>query len=68
MHFIDPEELGGPHVIGRKEEANLFRHYGVGYAAAGPSAGRGAAPDAHTRGVGPTMLHEHAVPSANQMS
>jgi hypothetical protein len=30
--------------------------------------GRGAAPDARTRGVGRTMLHEHAVPSANQMS
>lgn len=54
--------------MGRKQEANLFRHYGVGYGAAGPSAGRGAAPDAHTRRVGRTMLREHAVPSANQMS
>jgi hypothetical protein len=54
--------------MGRKEEANLFRYYGVGYGAGGPSAGRGTAPDGHTCGGGRTMLHEHAVPSANQMS
>jgi hypothetical protein len=98
MHFIDPKELGGLHVIGRNDvtlgmvagiyadvrsgypqwaairsglfgtDVSIIRHYGVGYGAAGPSAGRGAPPDAHTRGVGRTMLHEHAMPSANQMS
>jgi PRC-barrel domain len=54
--------------LSRKEEANLFRHYGVGYGAAGPSAGRAASPGGGTRGAGRTMLHKHAVPSANQMS
>ena len=98
MHFIDPEELGGLHVIGRNDVtlgvvAGIYADIRSGYpsgrrsragcsaltvsiiplsaakhGAAGPSAGRGAAPDAHTRGVGRTMLHEHAVPSANQMS
>lgn len=41
MHFIDPKELGGLHVIGRNDV---------------------------TRGVGRSMLHEHVVPSANQLS
>lgn len=98
MHFIDPEELGGLHVIGRNDVtlgvvAGIYADIRSGYpqwaaiqsglfgtdvsiiplsaakhGAAGPSAGRGAAPDARTRGVGRPMLHEHAVPSANQMS
>lgn len=54
--------------MSRKEEANLFRHYGVGYGSAGASAGKAASPGGRTRGVGRTMLHEYAVSSANQMS
>lgn len=49
-------------------EANLFRHYGVGYGFAGPSAGKTASPGGSTRGAGRTMLHEYAVSSANRMS
>jgi hypothetical protein len=55
MLFIDPKELGGLHVTGRNDVT------------LGVVAGR-SVPDARTRGVGRTMLHEHAVPSANQMS
>ena len=79
MHFIDPKELGGLHVIGRNDVtlgvvAGIYADIRSGYPqwAAIQSGlfgtGRGAAPDARTRGVGRTMLHEHAVPSANQMS
>lgn len=77
MHFIDPRELGGLHVIGRNDVtlglvAGIYADIRNGYPqrAAIQSAQelRGAAPDAHTRGVGRPTLHEHAVPSANQMS
>ena len=59
-------------VMSHKEEANLFRHYGVSYGSAGPSAGKGAS---HSRtvsgrahGAGRIMLHKYAVPSTNQVS
>jgi hypothetical protein len=50
-----------------KERANLM-HFIDPKELSGLRVGRGAAPDARTRGVGRTMLHEHAVPPANQMS
>jgi hypothetical protein len=59
-------------VMSHKEEANLFRHYGVSYDSAGPSAGKPASPgrtvSGHTHGAARTMLHKHAVSSANQVS
>jgi sporulation protein YlmC with PRC-barrel domain len=54
--------------MSHKEEANLFRHYGVGHGSAGPSAGKAASPGSRTSGVGRTMLHRYAVSSAIQMS
>ena len=54
--------------MSHKEEANLFRHFGIGYGFAGPSAGKTASPGGRTRGAGRTMLHKYAVSSANRMS
>jgi hypothetical protein len=68
------EELrNAPHrspgtAMSHKEEANLFRHYGVGYGPAGPPAGRAASPGGRTRGASRTMLHRYAESSANRMS
>jgi hypothetical protein len=53
--------------MSHKEEANLFRHYGVDHRSAGPSAGKAASPGGRTHGVARTMLHKYAV-SAYQMS
>ena len=47
-------------VMSHKEEANLFRHYGIGYGPAGPSAGKPV-----SRGAGRTMLHEYHAPVVN---
>ena len=59
-------------VMSRKEEANLFRHYGAGDGSAAPSAGN---PASHSRvvsgrarGAGRTMLHKYAVPLAIKVS
>lgn len=49
--------------MSHKEEANLFRHYGVSHGFAGPSAGKTASPGGRTRGAGRTMLHKYAVSS-----
>jgi hypothetical protein len=54
--------------MSHKEEANLFRHFSVGYGSAGPSAGKAASPGGRTRGAGRTMLHKYAVSPAYQMS
>jgi hypothetical protein len=54
--------------MSHKEEANLFRHYGVGHGFARPSAGKAASQGGRTRGAGRTMLHEYAVSSATRMS
>lgn len=67
------ELRGAPHrvpgtAMSRKEEANLFRHYGVGHGFARASAGRAGSPGGAARGAGRTMLHEYAVPPANRMS
>ena len=106
MHFMDPKEPGGLHVVGRdvsitpltaaehddrslripysiqelrdaphralstamsrKDEANLFRHYGVD-GSAGRSAGKAAPPGGRTRGLDRSLLHKCTVPPANQM-
>lgn len=59
-------------VMSHKEEANLFRHYGVSYDSAGSSAGKPSSPgrtvSGRTRGASRTMLHKYAVPSADQVS
>jgi PRC-barrel domain len=54
--------------MSHKEEANLFRYYGVSYGSARPSAGKAASPRGHTRGAARTMLHRYGAPSANQLS
>jgi len=49
--------------MSHKEEANLFRHYGVSYGSAGAPrkpAGPGRAVSGRTRGSSRTMLHKHA--------
>ena len=46
-----PHRVSGT-VMSHKEEANLFRHYGISHGTAGPSAGK-----AVSRGAGRTMLH-----------
>ena len=50
-----------------KERANLM-HFIDPNEQGGLHVGRGAALDARTRGVGRTVLHEHAASSANQKS
>ena len=59
-------------VMSHKEEANLFRHYGVSYDSAGSPAGKPASPGrtmfGRTRGASRTMLHKYTVPSAGQVS
>jgi hypothetical protein len=68
MHFMDPKELGGLHVIGRNNAAlgvveGIYADIRSGYpqwAAASPGGG--------IPGVGRTMLHTYAAASANQMS
>jgi len=52
--------------MSRKDEANLFRHYGVD-GSAGRSAGKAAPPGGRTRGLDRSLLHKCAVPPANQM-
>ena len=72
MHFIDPKELGGLHVIGRKDVTPLSaaerddRSLRIPYSAQELR-------DAPHRTPVPAewavpCLHEHAMPSANQMS
>ncbi|HEX7164432.1 MAG TPA: PRC-barrel domain-containing protein [Trebonia sp.] len=57
-------------VMSRKEEANLFRHYGANSGSAGPSAGKsvtqGRTAAGRTRGTGRTMLHKYTAPSASK--
>ena len=59
-------------MMSHKEEANLFRHYGVSDGSAAPSAGdpvsHSRTVSGHARGAGRTMLHKYAVPSANKVS
>ena len=59
-------------VMSRKEEANLFRHYGASSSSAGPSAGKsvtqGRAAVGRTRGTGRTVLHKYTAPSASKAS
>jgi hypothetical protein len=47
-------------VMSHKEEANLFRHYGIGYGTAGPPSGKPV-----SRGAGRTMLHKYHAPAVN---
>ena len=47
-------------VMSHKEEANLFRHYGISYGTAAPPAGK---PVSH--GAGRTMLHKYHAPAVN---
>ena len=54
--------------MSRKEEANLFRHYGVGYGSSGLSTGGVSPRGGRPRGVGRTTLHKFAVSPANQTS
>jgi len=51
--------------MSHKEEANLFRHYGVGYGSARPPVGKAALSGGHARGAGRNMLHRYAASSAN---
>jgi hypothetical protein len=60
MHFMDPDELDGLHVIGRNDVT-----LGV---VDGTYAGRAASSGGHARGVGRIRLHRYAVSSANRMS
>jgi hypothetical protein len=53
--------------MSRKEEANLFRHYGVDHCSSGQPAAKAASPGNATRGLGRTMLHKCAVSPANRM-
>lgn len=48
-------------VMSHKEEANLFRHYGISYGTAGPPSGKPV-----SRGAGRTMLHKYLAPAVNQ--
>lgn len=45
-------------VMSHKEEANLFRHYGISYGTAGPPSGKPV-----SRGAGRTMLHKYHAPA-----
>ena len=47
-------------VMSHKEEANLFRHYGISYGTAGPPSGKPV-----SRGAGRTMLHKYHAPAVN---
>jgi sporulation protein YlmC with PRC-barrel domain len=59
-------------MMSRKEEANLFRHYGARSGPAGPSAGKpvaqGRTAADRTGGAGRTMLHKYTAPSASRAS
>jgi sporulation protein YlmC with PRC-barrel domain len=59
-------------VMSRKEEANLFRHYGARSGSAGPSAGKsvtqGQSAAGRTRRTARTMLHKYTARSASQAS
>jgi PRC-barrel domain len=56
-------------MMSHKEEANLFRHYGIGYGTAAPSAGeavsRGRPAAGRNRGAGRIMLHKYAAPATD---
>ena len=54
-------------VMSRKEEANLFRHYGASSGSAGAPAGQ-LVTQGRARGTGRTMLHKCTAPSASQAS
>lgn len=57
-------------MMSHKEEANLFRYYGVSYDSTGSPAGKPASAgrdvSGRTRGTGRTMLHRYAAPPTNQ--
>jgi len=51
-------------VMSRKEEANLFRHYGASSGSTAAPAGQPVT-QGRARGTGRTMLHKHTAPSAS---